>query len=57
MNFKQMSTSELTKYFLANRQNKEALLELRKRPGKTKITISATASKQELQIALKKALE
>jgi D-lyxose ketol-isomerase len=50
MNYKQMTTRELTLYVLENRQNKDALAELRKRPGKKIIIPPETSIDETNQI-------
>ena len=55
-NFKEMTTKELTDYFLVNRQDMKALEELKTRKGDISIKISADAT-DEMCRSLKEGIQ
>ncbi len=56
-NFKEMTTKELTAYFLANRQDMKAFEELKTRKGDISIKISADATPNEMCRILKEGIQ
>lgn len=56
-NFKEMTTKELTDYFLANRQDMKALEELKTRKGDISIKISADTTQEEMCRSLKEGIQ
>lgn len=56
-NFKEMTTKELTDYFLANRQDMKALEELKTRKGDISIKISADVTQEEMCRSLKEGIQ
>jgi hypothetical protein len=56
-NFKEMTTKELTDYFLVNRQDMKALEELKTRKGDISIKISADVTQEEMYRSLKEGIQ
>ena len=56
MKYKSMTKSELKQYLLNNREDKEALKELKSRPKQNVITISADISEEEQKRILRQAI-
>jgi hypothetical protein len=56
-NFKEMTTKDLTNYFLANRQDMKALEELKTRKGDISIKISADVTQEEMYRSLKEGIQ
>jgi hypothetical protein len=55
MKYKSMTKSQLKQYLLDNRDDKEALKELKSRPKQNVITFSANTSAEEQEKILKQA--
>lgn len=56
MQYKSMTKSQLKQYLLDNRNDKEALRELKSRPKHNVITIAANTTTEEQEQILKKAI-
>lgn len=56
-NFKEMTTKELTDYFLVNRQDMKALEELKTRKGDISIKIPADATQDEMCRSIKEGIQ
>jgi hypothetical protein len=55
--FKEMTTKELTDYFLVNRQDMKALEELKTRKGDISIKISADATHDEMCRSIREGIQ